>query len=144
MLSAEPQPKNLFGARANALDQYAATRRMKKDRIMKRFRQIAFGALLLAGATTAVAVPADQAWARSPVVYNLRGNEIGVIQRIKPDGDVIMVPTQGTLDLGYYDVVMPATMLRPRERGGWETIMSDHDIAFLPPVPYRFFMPSGE
>ena len=111
---------------------------------MKRFTQIAFGALLLAGATTAAAVPADQAQGRSPVVYNLRGNEIGVIQGIKPGGDVVMLPTQGTLDLGYYGVVMPATMLRPRERGGWETTMSDHDIAFLPPVPYRLFMPSGE
>ena len=111
---------------------------------MIRSAKIALGALLLAGATTAVAAPAAQAQERSPIVYNLRGDEVGVIQSIKPNGDAVVLPTQMTLDLGYYNVVMPATSLRPRERGGWETTMSDHDIAFLPPVPHRFFMPSGD
>ena len=101
-------------------------------------------AIFLISGVFACAASADQAQERSPIVYNLPGDEIGVIQRIKPNGDAVMLPTQGTLDLGYYDVVMPATMLRPRERGGWETTMSDHDIAFLPPVPHRFFMPSGD
>ncbi len=100
--------------------------------------------IFLISGVSACAAPADRAQERSPIVYNLRGNEIGVIQRTKPNGDAVMLPTQGTLDLGYYDVVMPATMLRPRKHGGWETTMSDYDIAFLPPVPHRFFMPSGD
>jgi hypothetical protein len=99
--------------------------------------------LLACAMTFAAALPA-LAQDRNPIVYNHQGNEVGVIQSIKPNGDAIMLPTQATLDLGYYDVVMPAAMLRPRERGGWETIMSNQDIAFLQPVPHRFFLPSGD
>lgn len=93
---------------------------------------------------TSFAPCAAQAQERSPIVYNHQGNEVGVIQRLRPNGDVVMLPSKGTLDLGYYDVVMPARMLIPRSRGGWESLMSNQDIAFLPPFPYRFFMPSGE
>ena len=80
---------------------------------------------------------------RSPIVYNHDGNEVGVIQKVMPNGDALMLPTQATLDLGYYDVVMPATKFHPRDRGGWETKLTNQDIAYLPPVPHRFFMPSG-
>jgi 5-formyltetrahydrofolate cyclo-ligase len=100
-------------------------------------------ACMIAVAALAAALPV-QAQDRNPIVYNHQGNEVGVIQSIKPNGDAVMLPTQATLDLGYYDVVMPATMLRPRARGGWETSMTNEDIAFLPPVPHRFFMPSGD
>jgi len=101
--------------------------------------------LALMGAIAALisALPV-QAQDRNPIVYNHEGNEVGVIQSIRPNGDAIMLPTQATLDLGYYDVVMPASMLRPRARGGWETTMNNQQIAFLPPVPHRFFMPSGD
>lgn len=81
---------------------------------------------------------------RSPIVYNHQDNEVGVIQKIMPNGDALMLPTHATLGLGYYDVVMPAKQLRPRARGGWETTMTNEQIAFLPPVPHRFFMPSGD
>ena len=90
------------------------------------------------------AIPAARGQQRSPIVYNRQGNEVGVIQSLKPNGDAVMLPTKATLDLGYYDVVMPAGKLRPRERGGWDSLMSNDDIAFLPPVPPRFFMPSGD
>ena len=89
------------------------------------------------------AISAAQAQERNTIVYNRRGDEVGVIESMRPNGDAIMLPTPGTLGLGYYDVVMPATMLRPRARGGWVTLMSNEAIAFLPPIPRRFFMPSG-
>ena len=89
------------------------------------------------------AISTAQGQERSPIVYNHQGNEVGVIQRTRPNGDAVMLPTQATLGLGYYDVVMPARMLNPRDGGGWETSMSNQAIAFLPPVTKRFFMPSG-
>jgi len=100
---------------------------------------------LKAGAVALVlaALSAAQAQERNPIVYNQRGDEVGVIQFMKPNGDAIMLPTPKILGLGYYNVVMPATLLRPRARGGWETSMSNEAIAFLPPIPPRFFMPSG-
>jgi hypothetical protein len=93
--------------------------------------------------TVLVAVSVAQAQEPSPIIYNLAGYEVGVIRDIKPNGDALVLPTKATVDLGYYNVIMPAGTLRPRARGGWETTMNIHDIAFLPPVPYRFFMPSG-
>lgn len=94
--------------------------------------------------TVLMAISAAQAQERSPIVYNLQGYEVGVIENIKPGGDALMLLTNAKLGLAYSKVNMPATTLRPRTRGGWETTMSDYDIAFLPPVPYRFFMPSGD
>jgi hypothetical protein len=91
----------------------------------------------------AAAISTAQGGERSPIVYNHQGNEVGVIQQLQPNGDALMQPTRMALDLGYYNVVMPAAMLKPRARGGWETSMSNEEMAFLPPVPYRFFMPSG-
>ncbi|HEY2011301.1 MAG TPA: hypothetical protein VGH23_20090 [Rhizomicrobium sp.] len=103
--------------------------------------------ILFASATSLAALAAAapvQAEDHSPIVYNRAGNEVGVIQAIKPNGDAVMLPTQATLDLGYYDVTMPAASLKPRERGGWMTTMNNEQIAFLPPVSRRFFMPSGD
>lgn len=100
--------------------------------------------LACAIALTALAARPIQAQEHNPIVYNHQGNEVGVIQHIMSNGDAIMLPTQATLGLGYYDVVMPRAMLRPRARGGWETLMSNRQIAFLQPVPHRFFMPSGD
>jgi len=94
-------------------------------------------ALMLAASSAA------QAQDRNSIVYNRRGDEVGVIEIMKPNGDAIMLPTPKVLGLGYYDVVMPAIVLKPRARGGWETSMSNEAIAFLPPIPPRFFMPSG-
>ena len=93
--------------------------------------------------TLAVAISSAQGRERSPIVYNRQGNEVGVIQQIQPNGDALMQPTRMALDLGYYDVVVPAAMLKPRARGGWETLLNNEEMAFLPPVPYKFFMPSG-
>jgi len=92
--------------------------------------------LLTAGST-----PAQE---RSPIVYNQAGYMVGVIQDMQPNGDALVLPTKATVDLGYYNVVMPAKTLRPRARGGWETSLGIHEIQFLPPVPRRFFMPSGK
>jgi hypothetical protein len=89
-------------------------------------------------------IPSARAQDRSPIVYNFRGDEVGVIQRAAPNGDAIMLPTKGTLDLGYYDVSVPSRALHPRPAGGWVTTLSNDQIAFLPPVPYRFFQPSGD
>lgn len=103
--------------------------------------------ILFASATSLAALAAAapvQAEDHNPIVYNLAGNEVGVIQSTRPNGDAIMLPTQATVDLGYYDVTMPAASLKPRERGGWVTTMNNEQIAFLPPVHPRFFMPSGD
>ena len=89
-------------------------------------------------------IPSAQAQDRSPIVYNFRGDEVGVIQRETPNGDAIMLPSKGTLDLGYYDVAVPSRTLHPRPAGGWVTTLTNEQIAFLPPVPYRFFWPSGD
>jgi hypothetical protein len=82
--------------------------------------------------------------ARSPIIYNLAGYEVGVIEDLRTNGDALVLPTKATVDLGYYKVIMPAASLRPRGRGGWETSMTTHDMEFLPPVAPRFFMPSGD
>ena len=102
-------------------------------------------AIAVAAVTSSLpALAQDQAQDRSPIIYNHEGNEVGVIQSVRPNGDAVVLPTQATLDLGYYDVVMPASSLHPRACGGWETVMNNQQIAFLPPVPHRFFMPSGD
>jgi hypothetical protein len=85
-----------------------------------------------------------QAQERSPIIYNAQGNEVGVIQRNGPGGDPIVLPAKATLDLGYYDVVFPSQALRPRHAGGWETSLTNEEIAYLQPVPHQFFQRSGD
>jgi hypothetical protein len=99
-------------------------------------------AALCALAAIPAAIPAV-AQERSPIVWNSDDNEVGVIQRITPDGDAIMLPTGATLDLGYYDVRIPRGALRPRAAGGWEIALNNQQIAVLPPVPHQFFLASG-
>jgi hypothetical protein len=89
-------------------------------------------------------IPSARALEGNAIVYNRQGDEVGVIQGTAPNGDRLMLPTNGVLDLGYYDVSVPAGALRPRPAGGWEILLDNQQIAFLPPVPHRFFQPSGD
>ena len=97
---------------------------------------LAFPALVLAALTFGAAE-------RSPIVYNFQGYEVGVIQYFTPDGAAIMQPTVKTLGLGQYNVAIRHEDLRPRARGGWETDLTNDEIAYIPPVTRRFFMASG-
>jgi hypothetical protein len=102
--------------------------------------------LLAVPIATGVLTAVSGAWAaeeRSPVVYNLAGYQVAVIDSIKPNGDALVLPTKANIDLGYYKVVFPADRIRPRARGGWETTLTISEIQYLPPDPYRFFTPSG-
>ena len=87
----------------------------------------------------------------NPIVYNSVGNEVGVIRGMtERDGlrEFIVLPTQATLDLGYYHVAIPASMLQPRRAGGWTTSLSNCKLAYLRPYTQsgepRFFQSSGD
>lgn len=81
---------------------------------------------------------------RNPIIYNPRGDEVGVLRRFTPDGLAVMQPSRKTLGMGHYNVIMAQQDLRPRAKGGWETDLTLDQIAYLPPVnPNRFWMPSG-
>ena len=81
---------------------------------------------------------------RNPVIYNPRGDEIGVLKRLTPDGLAVMLPSSKTLGMGYYRVVIAQQYLKPRAKGGWETDLTLDQLAYLPPVnPNRFWRPSG-
>ena len=73
-------------------------------------------------------------------------NEVAVIkgpsERLGPDF-VVIHPTGKFLDLGRYQVLMPVAALRPRERGGWYTAISNDDLPYLPPEVPQYFQPSG-
>jgi hypothetical protein len=100
---------------------------------------------LLAAGLAALCATAAQAQPGDPdtIVYNRMGNEVGVIQS-RPDSHTFIVqPTRATLDLGYYEVAMPAQAMRPRPNGGWVTLMTNEQIAFLRPTDDRYFQPSG-
>jgi hypothetical protein len=88
---------------------------------------------------------------RNPIIYNLAGDEVGVIRGITDrDGlkAFIVLPTTATLDLGYYDVAIPVSALQPRRGGGWITSLSNCKIAYLQPYTQsgkpRFFWSSGD
>jgi hypothetical protein len=102
------------------------------------------GKLLCAAVLCALTALPAAAQERSPIVWNHDDNEVGVIQHVTGDGDFIMLPTKATLDLGYYDVRIPRGAIRPRPAGGWEIALTNQQIAYLPPVPHQFFMPSGD
>ena len=112
---------------------------------LARFTDMSRKTLLTIPIVTSVLMAVSGAWAeeRSPVIYNLAGYQVGVIDSIKPNGDALVLPTKANIDLGYYKVIFPADRIRPRTRGGWETTMTISDIQYLPPEPYRFFTPSG-
>ena len=123
--------------------QLGTPNRLVRSMIMRRKMVLTFPiALTMLASVPARADIAEQG--RSPIIYNLAGYEVGVIEDLKTNGDALVLPTKATVDLGYYKVIMPAASLRPRSRGGWETSMTVHDLEFLPPVTPRFFMPSGD
>jgi hypothetical protein len=110
-------------------------------------KNLLLGACLLAAlGTAASAQPWDDPSGRSPIIYNLKGQEVAVIQRPTERGGepgYIVQPTQKYLGLGYYDIAIPASTLRPRARGGWLTNITNDEFPFIPPTPPRFFRPSG-
>jgi hypothetical protein len=77
------------------------------------------------------------------IIYDHSGNEVGVIQRQTPSGGFIVLPTQGTLGLGYYDIMIPADMMRRRPSGGWETTLTHEQLASFRPTDDRFWQSSG-
>jgi hypothetical protein len=126
-----------------ACGSFGTGNRLVRSMAMRRKTVLTFPiALTMLGSVPARADIAEQG--RSPIIYNLAGYEVGVIEDLKTNGDALVLPTKATVDLGYYKVIMPAASLRPRSRGGWETSMTTHDMEFLPPVTPRFFMPSGD
>lgn len=106
-------------------------------------------ALLLAAALLA-ATPvfaqgfADALRGRNPIIYNANENEVGVIQRparIEGVESAVVLPTQKYLDLGYYDIAIPAWALKPRPAGGWYTSLSNQQLASLPALGHNGHMP---
>jgi len=77
------------------------------------------------------------------IIYDHSGNEVGVIQRQAAGGGYIVLPTQGTLGLGYYDIVIPADLMRRRPSGGWETALTHEQLASFRPTDDRFWQSSG-
>ncbi len=101
----------------------------------------AFAVLLL---VTTEALANFDVEGRNPIIYNPRGDEVGVLKRFAPGGVAIMQPSSKTLGMGYYRVTMSQQNLKPRAKGGWETDLTLDQIAYLPPVnPNRFWRPSG-
>jgi hypothetical protein len=80
---------------------------------------------------------------RAPTIYNRQQQQVGYISRIEKDGTIVMLPSAMTLGMGRWPVVIKAENLKPRERGGWETDLTNDQIAYLPPPDERFWMPSG-
>jgi hypothetical protein len=93
---------------------------------------------------TTEALANDMIGGRNPLIYNPRGDEVGVLKRLTPDGLAVMLPSSKNLGMGYYRVTMAQQNLKPRAKGGWETDLTLDQIAYLPPVnPNRFWRPSG-
>jgi hypothetical protein len=100
--------------------------------------------LLALSALSVLLLITTEALARSPIIYNAAGNQVGVIRQMNPDGSVIVLPSSKTLGLGYYRIAIAAENLRPRARGGWETDLTNDEIPYIPPIsPRRFWQPSG-
>lgn len=110
-------------------------------------KRLLLGACVLAAlATAASAQTWDDPSGRSPIIYNLKGQEVAVIQhptdRAGEPGFVVL-PTHKFLGLGYYDIAIPASSLRPRPQGGWLTDITNDEFPYIPPTPPRYFQPSG-
>jgi len=100
--------------------------------------------LLALTAFAALLVISTEVLARSPIIYNSVGNQIGVIRQLNPDGSAIVQPSAKTLGLGYYRIAIKAENLRPRARGGWQTDLTNDEIPYIPPVSKRrYWQPSG-
>ena len=83
---------------------------------------------------------------RSSIVWNAMENEVAVIKGTSytfGQDFVVIQPTQKFLDLGRYEVVMPAAALWPRPKGGWYTSISNNDMPYLPPEVPQYFQSSG-
>jgi hypothetical protein len=78
------------------------------------------------------------------IIYNQSGNEVGVIQRETQNGSFVVLPTAGTLDLGYYDIILSSASLRRRSAGGWVTSLNNEQIASVPPSTERYWQASGD
>lgn len=97
-------------------------------------------------ACTMGAAVSAQAQPRSPIIYNLAGDEVAVIKANTMRGGepgFIVQPTHKYTGLGYYDIAIPASAVRPRQRGGWVTDITIDEFAYIPPTDDRFFWPSG-
>ena len=100
--------------------------------------------LLVLSALGVLLLITTEALARSPIIYNSVGNQIGVIRRLNPDGSAIVQPSSKTLGLGYYHIAIAAENLKPRARGGWQTDLTNDEIPYIPPVSKRrYWQPSG-
>ncbi|MBA2590225.1 MAG: hypothetical protein H0U98_16555 [Alphaproteobacteria bacterium] len=103
--------------------------------------------LLAAVISSCILTPAFAGEERSPIVWNAMENEVAVIkggsERFGPNY-VVIQPTQKFLDLGRYEVVIPAAALQPRARGGWYSAVSNDDIPYLLPEVPQYFQPSGK
>lgn len=79
------------------------------------------------------------------IIYNPAGNEVGVIRGEADSGNAFIVQlTVATLDLGYYNILIPRRALQHRDTGGWVTSISNYDLTFIPPTDHRYFQPSGD
>ena len=105
----------------------------------------AFAVLLVTTEALAMNMaPGNTVEGRNPIIYDARSVEVGVLQRLMPDGLAVMQPSRRALGMGRYNVVLPQQNLKPRARGGWLTDLNIDQLAYLPPVnPNRFWMPSG-
>ncbi len=112
--------------------------------------------ILLPAIVLALILPAeaqsfrDAVATRNPIIWNSQENEVGVIHGVTSRGGetaAIVQPTQKFIDLGYYDIAIPASALRPRPRGGWYTSIPTDQLANIPPYTEsgrpRFFQRSG-
>ena len=100
--------------------------------------------LLALSAFAVLMVISTEVLARSPIIYNSVGNQIGVIRELNPDGSAIVQPSAKTLGLGYYHIAIAAQNLKPRARGGWETDLTNDEIPYIPPISKRrYWQPSG-
>lgn len=93
-----------------------------------------FSSLLALGMATSE-VQAYEPSGRNPTVYDMQGNEIGLIQlTTQANGQEIAILSPAilaTLDLGYHDIAIPTSALRQRVQGGWFALGEEEEV---PPV----------
>jgi hypothetical protein len=90
--------------------------------------------LVIVSAFAVLLVVSTEALARSPAIYNARGEEVGVLKGAMQDGSVIMQPNAETIGTGGYNVAIAPEDLKPRGRGGWVTSLTNQEIAYMDPV----------
>lgn len=103
-----------------------------------------FAALALTATAAAAQSFPEAVRARNPIIYNGQENEVGVIRhtiRIAGQDSAVVLPTQKYLDLGYYDIAIPAWALKPRPAGGWYTSLSNKQLAEIPALGHNGRVP---